>query len=168
TLSNQPSPTNGNPPPESRSAKVGEDVNVLHEGSLAGVWKVERISSYMPFHVNGVITGENQPVSVIKSDLKRAILEASCRVVGLGKQSYVSFPAGPEGPAEILIMDADLLWQIQFMIGKSIIRAEELDQYITCTMTDEVKSVATTNARSLFRAALAEPQENIPEETESD
>ncbi|MGE2629485.1 tyrosine-type recombinase/integrase, partial [Escherichia coli] len=26
TLSNQPSPTNGNPPPESRSAKVGEDV----------------------------------------------------------------------------------------------------------------------------------------------
>lgn len=141
---------------------------VLHEGSLAGVWKVERISSYMPFHVNGVITGENQPVSVIKSDLKRAILEASCRVVGLGKQSYVSFPAGPEGPAEILIMDADLLWQIQFLIGKSIIRAEELDQYITCTMTDEVKSVATTNARSLFRAALAEPQENIPEETESD
>ncbi|MEJ1523384.1 hypothetical protein SMA23_25630, partial [Escherichia coli] len=94
-------------------------------------WKVERISSYMPFHVNGVITGENQPVSVIKSDLKRAILEASCRVVGLGKQSYVSFPAGPEGPAEILIMDADLLWQIQFLIGKSIIRAEELDQYIT-------------------------------------
>ncbi|HAW5875663.1 TPA: hypothetical protein JL196_004779 [Escherichia coli] len=65
-------------------------------------------------------------------------------------------------------MDADLLWQIQFLIGKSIIRAEELDQYITCTMTDEVKSVATTNARSLFRAALAEPQENIPEETESD
>ncbi|HCN6418285.1 TPA: helix-turn-helix domain-containing protein, partial [Escherichia coli] len=25
---NQPSPTNGNPPPESRSAKVGEDVNL--------------------------------------------------------------------------------------------------------------------------------------------
>lgn len=143
---------------------------VLHEGSLAGVWKVERISSYMPFHihVNGVIAGENQPVSVTKSDLNRAILEASCRVIGLGKQSYVSFPAGPEGPAEILIMDADLLWQIQFLIGKSIIRAEELDQYITCTMTDEVKSVAIANARNLCRAALTEPQENIPEETESD
>ncbi len=28
----------------------------------------------------------------------------------------------------------------KFLIGKSIIRAEELDQYITCTMTDEVKS----------------------------
>ena len=141
---------------------------VLHEGSLAGVWKVERISSYMPFHVNGVITGENQPVSVIKPDLKRAILEASCRVVGLGKQSYVSFPAGPEGPAEILIMDADLLWQIQFLIGKSIIRAEELDQYITCTMTDEVKSVAIANARNLCRAALTELQENSTEEVESD
>lgn len=143
---------------------------VLHEGSLAGVWKVERISSYMPFHihVNGVIAGENQPVSVIKSDLNRAILEASCRVIGLGKQSYVSFPAGPEGPAEILIMDADLLWQIQFLIGKSIIRAEELDQYITCTMTDEVKSVAIANARSLCRAALTELQENTTEEVESD
>ncbi|HIH9183068.1 TPA: hypothetical protein ACYUX2_004829, partial [Escherichia coli] len=143
---------------------------VLHEGSLAGVWKVERISSYMPFHfhVNGIITGENQPVSVTKSDLKRAILEASCRVIGLGKQSYVSFPAGPEGPAEILIMDADLLWQIQFLIGKSIIRAEELDQYITCTMTDEVKSVAIANARNLCRAALTELQENTTEEVESD
>ena len=143
---------------------------VLHEGSLAGVWKVERISSYMPFHihVNGVIAGENQPVSVIKSDLNRAILEASCRVIGLGKQSYVSFPAGPEGPAEILIMDADLLWQIQFLIGKSIIRAEELDQYITCTMTDEVKSVAIANARNLCRAALTELQENTTEEVESD
>lgn len=143
---------------------------VLHEGSLAGVWKVERISSYMPFHfhVNGIITGDNQPVSVTKSDLKRAILEASCRVIGLGKQSYVSFPAGPEGPAEILIMDADLLWQIQFLIGKSIIRAEELDQYITCTMTDEVKSVAIANARTLCRAALTELQENSTEEVESD
>lgn len=143
---------------------------VLHEGSLAGVWKVERISSYMPFHfhVNGVITGENQPVSVTKSDLKRAILEASCRVIGLGKQAYVSFPAGPEGPAEILIMDADLLWQIQFLIGKSIIRAEELDQYIACTMTDEVKSVAIAKARNLCRAALTELQENTTEEVESD
>lgn len=143
---------------------------VLHEGSIAGVWKVERISSYMPFHihVNGVIAGENQPVSVTKSDLKRAILEASCRVIGLGKQSYVSFPAGPEGPAEILIMDADLLWQIQFLIGKSIIRAEELDQYITCTMTDEVKSVAIAKARNLCRAALTELQENTTEEAESD
>lgn len=124
----------------------------------------------MPFHihVNGVITGENQPVSVTKSDLNRAILEASCRVIGTGKQSYVSFPAGPEGPAEILIMDADLLWQIQFLIGKSIIRAEELDQYITCTMTDEVKSVAIANARNLCRAALTELQENTTEEVESD
>ena len=86
----------------------------------------------------------------------------------LGKQSYVSFPAGPEGPAEILIMDADLLWQIQFLIGKSIIRAEELDQYITCTMTDEVKSVAIANARNLCRAALTELQENTTEEVESD
>ncbi|EFC7754741.1 hypothetical protein CS018_003409 [Escherichia coli] len=65
-------------------------------------------------------------------------------------------------------MDAALLWQIEFIIGKSIIRAKELDQYITCTMTDEVKSVATANARSLCRATLEEPQENIPEETESD
>lgn len=70
---------------------------VLHEGSLAGVWKVERISSYMPFHVNGVITGENQPVSVIKSDLKRAILEASCRVVGFGQTVLCFLLAGPEG-----------------------------------------------------------------------
>nr|WP_112038378.1 hypothetical protein [Escherichia coli] len=61
-------------------------------------------------------------------------------------------------------MDADLLWQIEFMIGKSIIRAEELDQYITCTMTDEVKSVAIANARKLCRAAL----ENSTEEVESD
>ncbi|GHM10718.1 hypothetical protein ECZU41_53860 [Escherichia coli] len=64
-------------------------------------------------------------------------------------------------------MDADLLWQIQFLIGKSIIRAEELDQYITCTMTDEV-SVAIANARNLCRAALTELQENTTEEVESD
>ncbi|MCV5225531.1 hypothetical protein OFC57_42160, partial [Escherichia coli] len=63
---------------------------------------------------------------------------------------------------------ADLLWQIEFMIGKSIIRAEELDQYITCTMTDEVKSVAIANARNLCRTALAELQENTTEEVESD
>ncbi len=54
------------------------------------------------------------------------------------------------------------------MIGKSIIRAEELDQYITCTMTDEVKSVAIANARTLCRAALTELQENTTEEVESD
>lgn len=54
-----------------------------------GKWSV--FPSYMPFHVNGVITGENQPVSVIKSDLKRAILEASCRVVGLANS--LMFPS---------------------------------------------------------------------------
>lgn len=47
-LSNQSSPTNGNPPPESRSAKVGEDVNINY--LLNGQRWQSTIEDYIFFH----------------------------------------------------------------------------------------------------------------------
>jgi hypothetical protein len=128
----------------------------FRNGSLEGVWRVERVSSYNPWDVvsNGIITGMNQPVATESPNLLHAIYATACRVMGLGKIAFITFPAGAEGEEKIIATDFELVNQLNDMIGISVFRSEMLDRYITSQIPDEVKIEAVAIARAQCRAVL--------------
>lgn len=133
-------------------------------GSLTGKWRVERISRYMPWNreVSGIITGINQPVAAESTNLLHAIYAVSCRVMGLGKLAYVHFPKGPDGGADVIASDFELVGQFAEFLDKTVFRAPVLDKYITCSIPDDVKAEAVATARAQCRAAISAVQEDKP------
>ena len=139
---------------------------IFRNGSLLGKWRVERISNYKPFDraINGIITGVNQPVSCENENLLLAVYATACRVIGLAKQAFIHFPNGAEGEAEIIACDFEFTWMVAEAIDKTLFRAEELDQYITSFLPDDVKAEAIATARAKCRAAIAQQKEEVIDE----
>ena len=137
---------------------------IFRNGSLLGIWRVERISNYKPFDraINGIITGVNQPVSCENENLLLAVYATACRVIGLAKQAFIHFPNGAEGSAEIIACDFEFTWMLREYLDQTVFRAEELDMYITSTIPDDVRAEAIATARAKCRAAIAEQAKEEP------
>ncbi|HCB1525343.1 TPA: hypothetical protein MYO68_005317, partial [Citrobacter braakii] len=105
--------------------------------------------------VNGIITGVNQPVAIVSTNLLHSIFATACRVMGLDKLAYIHFPNGAEGSASVIASDLSMSSQFESEIGTSIFRAPVPDKYITSRLTDEVKTEAIANARAECRAVIA-------------
>jgi hypothetical protein len=131
---------------------------IFRQGTLTGTWRVERISKYQPYniHLNGTITGVDQPVAGENKDLELAVMMAACRVLGLGKQIFIHFPNGAEGEVDLISCDFSLTWMLDEFLGKTVFRAEELDMYVTSSIPNDVKVEAIATARAKCRAAIAE------------
>lgn len=130
----------------------------FRDGTLVGRWRVERISSYMPWNVerNGIITGVNQPVATESVNLLHAIYATATRVMGVGKLAFVTFPKGADGEERIISCDFELVGQLEPWLNKTIFRAPELDTFITRNGKPEEFSDAVAHARAKCRAAIAE------------
>lgn len=133
---------------------------IFKKGSLAGRWRVERLSTYEPLNQerNGIISGVNQPVATESTDLLHAVYATACRVMGLGKQIFIHFPHGAEGEAEFLACDFELVGELADYIGFSIFYTPALDVYATLGTSEEmppaVKTAAIEEARLQCRAAI--------------
>ncbi|WP_142971299.1 hypothetical protein [Enterobacter hormaechei] len=134
---------------------------IFRNGSLAGGWRVERLSSYEPLNKkrNGIINGVNQPVATESTDLLHAVYATACRVMGLGKQIFIHFPHGAEGEAEFLACDFELVKELAEYVGFSLFYAPSLNMYATLGASEgipsDVKSAAIEEARIQCRAAMA-------------
>lgn len=134
---------------------------IFQKGSLAGCWRVERLSSYDPLNKerNGILSGVSQPVATESPNLLHAVYATACRVMGLGKQIFIQFPNGPDGEAELLACDFELVGEIAEYIGHSLFHAPSLDMYATLGTAEkippDVKAAAVEKARLQCLAAIA-------------
>lgn len=132
------------------------------DGSLVGLWKAERLSVYRPFDTarNGIIVNDQQPLDNISTSITQAIFTLACRVLGIGKLAYITFPNGAEGEAVDFYTDPSMTTQFAQFIGHSFFPAPVLDQYALVTTPQEALDAAVEVARAQCRAALAPDVEN--------
>jgi hypothetical protein len=126
-------------------------------GSLVGLWRAERLTPYRPFDlsINGLLVNEQQPLSNESTNFTAAIMVLACRIMGIGKQAYISFPNGAEGEPILFYSDPELAHQFAVELGKTVFAAPELDKFaLIRPPLDEVNS-AKEVARAQCRAALA-------------
>jgi hypothetical protein len=140
------------------------------EGSLVGLWKAERLSVYRPFDTarNGVIVNQQQPLDNTSTSITQAIFTLACRILGIGKRAYITFPNGAEGEAAEFYTDPSMIQQFASAIGSSFFPAPALDQYALVDTPQQALDAAVEVARAQCRAALtpdcsektSEPEDN--------
>lgn len=128
------------------------------QGSLAGLWRAERLTPYRPFDVslNGFLVNEQQPLANESTSIIQAILVLACRIQGIGKTAFISFPSGAEGEAVAFYSDPELKHQFEGAIGTTIFPAPALDEYALIGAPKDVIDSAVDVARAECRAVLAD------------
>lgn len=143
-------------------------------GSLSGLWHAERLAPFRPFDMamNGLLVNEQQPLSNESTSIIMAIMVLACRILGIGKQGYISFPNGPEGQAVWFYTDSELVQLFTHSIGSTILAAPELDKFAVIRPPQNVIDSAIDIARAKCRAAIApgsgeSAKKEQPESTEN-
>lgn len=142
----------------------------FRNGSLAGLWRVARLSVYDAWNtdLHGVIIGVNQPVFTESRVMLDALYATACRVMGVGKEAYVYFPKGHTAEEfQVMACDFELAGQMQLLDQSKLVRVPYMDRYVTSRIPDDVLNTLVDEARTVAAARFSEAEALSQNEQES-
>lgn len=128
-------------------------------GSLAGMWRVERIGQYAPYNVrvNGILTGKSQPMSYTSASLPLSVAMLFLQAMGVGQRAYVIIPESPDAEPQLVYMTAENEDGLQKLLpAASLYRMESLDKYAVVGLEADMVKDAIEKAQLLRTIKLAE------------
>lgn len=134
-------------------------------GSLAGLWRAERLTPYRPFDtaLNGLLVNDQQPLSNEATSISMAVLVLACRIMGIGKHAFISFPQGPEGEAVAFYSDPEMVAHFEASLGTTIFAAPELDKFAVIRPPQDAIDAAKEVARAQCCASIGTKAEPVTE-----
>ncbi|KKB02652.1 hypothetical protein [Pantoea anthophila] len=135
-------------------------------GSLAGVWRVETVSQYMPYNVerHGFLTGKQQPVSVSHGSLPLAVSILFLQALGVGQHAYVFIPDGAEAEPQLFyvtVQNEKLLKEV--MPETSLFRMEGLDRFAVVGLDADIVKEAIEKAQLQRTILMAKAKTDTPQ-----
>lgn len=135
-------------------------------GSLAGLWRVETISPYMPYNVqvHGILTGRLQPVSVSHTSLPLAVCLLFLQALGVGQRAYVFIPDGAEPEPQLIYITAENEKALKEVAPETnLFRMEGLDKYAVVGLDADMVKEAIEKAELLRTILLAKAKTDAPQ-----